>query len=150
VEVNKIFRHGQILKIIRNQSIRTQEELSQALARIGVQVTQVTLSRDIHKLGLVKGPQGYAEPAHATVQAGNDGAALKHVITEFVLDVHRAQNLVIIKTAPGNAAPIAYALDKELGRQNLGTIAGEDTVFAATADSKTARKLHEKLLDMLR
>ncbi len=148
--MNKVFRQGQILKIIRSQSVRTQEELSQALARIGVQVTQVTLSRDIHELGLVKGPQGYAEPVHATVAAGDDGAALKHVITEFVLDVRRAQNLVIIKTAPGNAAPIAYALDKELGGEILGTIAGEDTVFAATADPKKAREIREKLLSMLR
>ena len=60
--MTKAYRHGQILNLIRNQPIRTQEDMAQALQSIGIAVTQVTLSRDIRELGLVKGPQGYREP----------------------------------------------------------------------------------------
>ena len=60
--MTKSYRHGQILNLIRSQPIRAQEELAHALDRVGIEVTQVTLSRDIRELGLVKGPQGYREP----------------------------------------------------------------------------------------
>ena len=147
--MTKAYRQGQILNRIRSEQIRTQEELAQALHKVGIEVTQVTLSRDIRGLGLVKGPQGYQEPERAAVQAEETGN-LKRAVEEFVRDVKTAQNLVIIRTAAGNAQPVAVALDREAWPEIVGTLAGDDTVFAAAPDARQAVLAKEKLLAFLR
>ncbi len=147
--VKKTFRQGQLLNLIRSQPIHTQEALALALQKTGIEVTQVTLSRDLRDLGLVKGPQGYREPQQAAA-APEEAGGLKWVLEEFVRDIRTAQNLVIIRTAPGNAQPVAFALDRENWPEIVGTIAGDDTVFAAAVDPKQALKAKEKLLALLR
>ena len=136
--------------MIRGQSIRTQEELSAALEKVGIEVAQVTLSRDIRELGLVKGPQGYQEASQAAPAGEEPANTLKRVVEEFVREVKTAQNLVIIKTTRGTSAPVADALDRENWPEIVGTIAGEDTVFAATADARRAQQAKEKLLALIR
>jgi transcriptional regulator of arginine metabolism len=147
--MTKAYRHGQILNLIRSQPIRTQEDMAQALQGIGIAVTQVTLSRDIRELGLVKGPQGYREPSRAAAP-DNEAGTLKRTLEEFVRDVKTAQNLVIIRTAAGNAQPVGAAIDRQAWPEIIGTIAGDDTVFAATPDPRAASKAKEKLLALLR
>ncbi len=147
--MTKAYRHGQILNLIRSQSIRTQEDMAQALQRIGITVTQVTLSRDIRELGLVKGQQGYREPDHASTPT-NEANNLKRTLEEFVRDIRTAQNLVIIRTAAGNAQPVGAALDRQAWPEILGTVAGDDTVFAAAHDARSAARAKEKLLALLR
>jgi len=147
--VTKAYRHGQILNLIRSQPIRTQEEMAGALERLGIEVTQVTLSRDLRELGLVKGPQGYREPDRAALST-EEPDSLKRTLEEFVRDVKTAQNLVIIRTAAGNAQPVAAALDRQAWPEILGTVAGDDTVFAATPDPQQAVRAKEKLLALLR
>lgn len=147
--MTKPYRHGQILNLIRSQPIRTQEELASALHRVGIEVTQVTLSRDIRELGLVKGPQGYREPERVAVPP-EETSNLKRALEEFVRDVKTAQNIVILRTASGNAAPVAYALDRVGWPEIVGTVAGEDTVFAAAPDARQAVRAKEKLLALLR
>ncbi len=146
--MKKTFRQGQILNLIRGQTIRTQEELAGALNKIGIDVTQVTLSRDIRDLGLVKGPQGYRE-SHAELAPAEVGT-FQWTLEEFVRDVKTAHNMVVIKTAPGNAQTVAVALDREGWPEIVGTLAGDDTVFAATPDPKQALKIRAKLLGLAR
>jgi transcriptional regulator of arginine metabolism len=148
--VTKTYRQAQILKLIRAQSIRTQEELSAALAKSGIEVTQVTLSRDIRELGLVKGAKGYREPAESATPAGGRATVLKRAVEEYMREVKTAENLVIIKTMRGTAAPMADALDHEGWPEIAGTIAGEDTIFAAAVNARLALKVKEKLLALLR
>jgi transcriptional regulator of arginine metabolism len=148
--MTKAYRHGQILNLIRSQPIRTQDEMAQALGRVGVEVTQVTLSRDIRELGLLKGPRGYREPERVAKQPEAESGVLNWVLKEFVRDVTTAQNMVIIKTASGNAQPVAEAVDREAWPEIVGTIAGENTVFAATPDARQALRAKEKLMALLR
>lgn len=148
--MTKTYRQAQILKLIRAESIRTQEELSLALQKIGIAVTQVTLSRDVRELGLVKTPSGYQEPRQAAASGPEEPDTLTRVVQEFVREVQVAQNLVVIKTASGNAPPVAVALDKEAWPEVVGTVAGEDTVFAVAPDAKRAQQAKEKLLALLR
>jgi transcriptional regulator of arginine metabolism len=148
--VTKTYRQAQILRLIRAQSIRTQEELSAALSKIGIEVTQVTLSRDVHHLGLVKGPNGYQEPGGPAAASKESVTPLKRAVVEYLREIKTAQNLVIIRTVRGTAAPLADALDQERWPEIAGTIAGEDTVFAAANDSRQALKAKEKLLALLR
>ena len=148
--MKKTFRQGQILNLIRNQRIHTQEEFSLALKKLGMDVTQVTLSRDMRELGLVKTPQGYQEAQQAAAAGERQAGALARVIEELVRDVQAAQNIVIIRTDPGNAQPVAFALDNAAWPEIAGTIAGDDTVLAVASDSKQALKAKEKLLALLR
>ncbi|MBI4465587.1 MAG: ArgR family transcriptional regulator [Acidobacteria bacterium] len=148
--MKKTYRQGQILNLIRKQAIHTQEELAQALQKVGIEVTQVTLSRDIRELGLVKAQQGYREPEQGVVAGPEETGTLRWAVQEFVRDVRVAQNIVVIRTDLGSAQPVAVALDREAWPEIVGTVAGDDTVFAATPDARQAQKAKEKLLTLLR
>ena len=147
--MTKTYRQAQILKLIRSQPIRTQEDLSAALGKVGIDVTQVTLSRDMRELGLVKGSQGYQETAQAAPAAPESANALKWAAAEYIKEIRTAQNLVIIRTVRGTAAPVADALDQKNWPEVVGTIAGEDTVFVAAIDTRRALRVKEKLLALL-
>lgn len=143
--MSKSYRHGQILKLVRSTHISTQEELAQLLKKQGIQTTQVTLSRDIRELRLVKTPEGYAE------MSDEDAGPQFHILaSEFLLDVRAAQNLVVLKTAPGHANSVAVALDGEEWPEIVGTIAGDDTILIIAPDSSTAARICKKLLALLK
>ena len=142
--MTKSYRQGQILKLIRSKGISTQEELSQELKSQGIAATQVTLSRDIRDLRLVKTREGYQEMAEE-----EKGPAFPLLAAEFVLDVRTAQNLVVLKTAPGHANSVAVALDQEEWPEVVGTIAGDDTMLIIAPDRETAEVIQEKLMGIL-
>lgn len=142
--MNKSFRHGQILKIIRGSPIYTQDELARELSRLGIQTTQVTLSRDMRELGLIKTPDGYRQlPTEAA------GPALRDVANEYLLDVRVAQNLVVLRTSPGNASPLAVAVDRQQLPEVVGTVAGDDTVLVVTPDAQAADRLRNQMLGLM-
>jgi transcriptional regulator of arginine metabolism len=143
--MNKSYRQGQILKLVRDRQLHTQDELAKALGTIGIDATQVTLSRDIRELGLLKTTQGYTR-APKVEPAGPD---VPTVIGEFLLDVRAAQNLLVLKTPPGAASAVAEALDRADWREVVGTIAGDDTVLIVAPDVGTAQSLRDKLLKFL-
>lgn len=143
--MSKGFRQAQIQKLIRSKAVHTQEELAAELAALGVETTQVTLSRDIRELGIVKTPEGYRE-RNSLQAAEQPRENLGRVLQEFLRDVEVAQNLVVLKTHPGSANAVALALDAEDRREIVGTVAGDDTIFAATPSAAAAKKLRKKLL----
>jgi transcriptional regulator of arginine metabolism len=143
--MNKTYRHGQILRLIRNHRISTQEQLAQELASVGVNATQVTLSRDIRELGLVKTPEGYRQ-----VEAGAYGPGIDTIAAEFLWDAIAAQNLVVLKTSPGHASSLATALDQEDWTEVVGTIAGDDTVLVITKDAASATSVQDRLREFLK
>jgi transcriptional regulator of arginine metabolism len=142
--MNKSFRQGQILKVIRNKEIYTQEELGRELSQVGIQTTQVTLSRDIRDLGLVKTVEGYRQ-----LQSETGGPEFATVVNEYLLDIRVAQNLVVLRTSPGNANSLAIALDREELEEVVGTIAGDDTVLVIATDNKTAASFRERMLQLI-
>jgi transcriptional regulator of arginine metabolism len=141
--MNKSYRQGQILKLVGSRSLRTQDEVARALRTVGVRATQVTLSRDIRDLGLVKTAEGYTRPAEAAVPTGPD---LATVLREFLLDVRAAQNLLVLITPPAHASSVAEALDRAAWPEITGTIAGDNTVLVIAPTAKKASLLREKLL----
>lgn len=142
--MNKSFRQGQIRNIVREQQIYTQDELARQLVQHGIQTTQVTLSRDIREMGLVKTADGYR-----SLTAENTGPQLSDVVDEYMQDVRVAQNLIVIRTSPGNANTLAVALDKEFLNEVVGTVAGDDTIFVVTPDNAAAAQLRQKLLQLI-
>lgn len=156
--MNKHYRQEQILKLVRSQAVHTQEELAEKLRRLGIRSTQVTLSRDIHELGLAKTPEGYKELSPPAAADGAPGPAnarpaeprhLKRIAGETLRDVRQAQHLLVLRTDPGNAQPLALALDQENWPEVVGTIAGDDTVFVACASQRTATVARAKLLQLI-
>jgi len=143
--VQKTFRQGQILKLIQTKELHTQEEVANELKNsFGIAASQVTVSRDIQELGLVKTPQGYRQ-----MQKERPGPDLPTVVSEFLQDVRVAQNLVVLKTSSGNANALAVALDKDNWAEIVGTIAGDDTILVIAPDHATAEKIREKLLAIM-
>jgi transcriptional regulator of arginine metabolism len=143
--MNKSFRQGQILKLIRNKRILTQEDLARELkSSHGIDTTQVTLSRDIRDLGLLKTPEGYRQ-----VDAAPPAPDVESIAAELLQDVRVAQNLIVLRTSPGNANALAVALDKADWPEIVGTIAGDDTVLIVAPDAGTADRLRRKLLGLV-
>jgi len=142
--MTKTYRQGQILKLIRGKRITTQDELAEELKNQGIAATQVTLSRDIRDLRLVKTREGYQE-----MVAEEIGPAFSILAGEFLHDVLRAQNMVVLKTSPGHANSVAVALDAEKWPEVVGTIAGDDTILVITPDNPTAEAVQEKLINLL-
>jgi transcriptional regulator of arginine metabolism len=143
--VNKSYRQGQILKLIRSSHPHTQEDLAKALRAIGIPATQVTLSRDIRELGLVKTSDGYTQ---GVPESG--GLDVITLAREFVQDIRVAQNLLVLKTPAGHANSVAVALDNADWPEVTGTIAGDDTVLVVAPDAKTAEALRDRFLEVLK
>jgi transcriptional regulator of arginine metabolism len=141
-------RHKAILELVRSGEIASQEDLMRGLKGRNIAVSQSTLSRDIQELRLAKAGGIYtlvdAEPA---IQH-SEGASAR-IIREFTIDIEVAQNLVVIKTGPGNASTVSQALDETGWPECVGSIAGENTVFAVARSGKDAKKLEARLRNLL-
>lgn len=140
-------RRAEILKLVRERTVRSQEELQQLLRRRGFTVAQPSLSRDLKDLGLARTPTGYAAPASPSlfVPAARREGALDRALAHSVLSVEAAGTLVVVKTPPGEAHPVARALDESSVSGVVGTIAGDDTVFVAAPSPAAALRVERRL-----
>lgn len=145
-------RREEILRIVREQAVHSQDELLAALRKHGFTVTQPTLSRDLRELGLIKTPAGYVSPETlAPVAAFAPRESREHrfeqLVRSAVLSAEAAMNLVVIKTPVAEAQPLASAIDAAPIEDMLGTIGGDDTIFIAfrtpAAAENFARRVHE-------
>ena len=145
--MNKQPRHYKLQRLVREKTIHTQEKIAAELARIGIETTQVTLSRDLRELAIVKTPEGYKE-RNAVDKVTLPTITLAHVLHEFLEEIRVAQNFVVIKTNPGSANAVALALDSVDFPEIVGTVAGDDTIFVAVANSDSAQLLERKLANL--
>ena len=148
-------RRELILELIGSREIHSQEELSELLAKRGISATQPTLSRDIRELGLAKTPVGYVTPAERTLAFPTSFVPretlenrLANAIRDYASLIEAAGNLVILKTPPAGAQPLAHALDEAELDQVVGTIAGDDTIFLAVKTPRAAGALVKRLREM--
>ncbi len=137
-------RQREIVRLIESQPVRTHDDLAAALADRGIVASQGTLSRDLRELGVVKTAAGYAASVPDEVGTDRDGA-LASALSQFLVTIRIAQNLVILRTYPGGASALALSLDVASWPEIVGTIAGDDTIFVATHDNQTARRVREML-----
>ena len=147
-------RRDEILRIVRETPVHSQDELLAALRQHGFRVTQPTLSRDLRELGLVKTPNGYVSTESmvmAPVATFTPRASLEHrfeqLVQNTVISAEAAMNLVVIKTPVAAAQPLASALDATDVEDAMGTIGGDDTIFVAfrtpAAAAAFTRRVHE-------
>ncbi len=142
----KRLRQGQILKLIAGASVPNQDELRRRLSHLGVRVTQATLSRDLRELRFVKTAEGYR--SLAAVEEVKALPSLARALREFLLDLRPAQNLLVLKTPPGGAQPLAAAIDSEHWKEVAGTLAGDDTILIITP-TKTTREVIQQRMEKL-
>jgi transcriptional regulator of arginine metabolism len=145
-------RHTAIRELVAGSLISSQDELRRRLVKRGFEVTQATLSRDIHELHLYKGPNGYAVANGTAVAVEDEEDALPGIaelLRSFGLRVKQALNQLVLITTGGSAQPVALAIDSEDWPEVVGTIAGDDTVLIICPDQKRAAHLRERLEEMI-
>lgn len=144
MSAHKTFRHGQILRLVSDRRIASQEELRRGLAAQKLRVTQATLSRDLQELRLIKTQEGY-KSATALPEESASLPPLARALGEFLLDIRPAENLLVLKTPPSGAQPLAAAVDGAKFTEIAGTIAGDDTVLIITPSKKSRESLQKKI-----
>ena len=148
----KFQRQAKILDLIDRFEIETQEDLTAHLRALGYNTTQATISRDIKELRLIKTLS--SETGKYT--SSNAGAAdsfttrLRNIFRECVTDIDAAQNMVVIKTLPGLGQAAAMAIDAMRAPDVVGTLGGDDTVFAVMRDNDSAQKFCKQARDILK
>jgi transcriptional regulator of arginine metabolism len=148
----KSLRHNAICELVASSLVANQDELRRKLRRHGFAVTQATLSRDIHELGLSKGPNGYSLPkgeSANTTDEDNTPATVAEMIESFGLRARQAMNQVVVSTVIGGAQPLGAALDREGWTEVVGTLAGDDTVLIICPDVRRAGEVESRLRTML-
>lgn len=143
----KADRQEEILQIIENFEIDTQEELAARLREKGYKVTQATVSRDIKEMRLIKisGRQNtyrYARPGRHE-SAVND--RMIRLLSDSTLDIDYAGQMIVVKTLSGSANVAAEAIDNMNWPEVLGTIAGDNTIFIAVRSESDSSEIAARI-----
>ncbi len=140
-------RQAEILRIISENDVETQEQLLSALRERGMNSTQATISRDIKELHLIKELTGYGTYRYAVSERKtslNFAGRLRTILKEGVTSFDVAQNIVVVKTMPGLAPAAGAALDGMELPGIVGSLAGDDTVILIMRTNEIAADLcHE-------
>ena len=137
----KARRQSTIVDLIHRSPVRSQEQLRRRMRAAGFDGTTDTLSRDIRDLGLVKGGADGAYQAPPQPQrAPQNGQSLLHrAAGEYLTRVDQVQQLVVLRTGPGQAQLLGVAIDSAHLPEVVGTIAGDDTILVIARDARKAR-----------
>lgn len=141
---SKSARHEAIRRLLQAERIGTQEGLCRVLAREGFHVTQATLSRDLQRLGAVRVGGFYELPP------ASPAAARLREVGDLIVSFAENDHLVVLRTQPGAAPAVASAIDTARVGECLGTLAGDDTIFATPVRGVPVHKLSRKLRVLFR
>ncbi len=144
-------RQAEILRLIHQYEIDTQEELAEKLNERGYHVTQATVSRDIREMKLTKIAGEGGKIRYTLLQTREQDAAGRYVrvLKDAVASIDEAENILVIKTAPGMAMAAAAALDEMHWPEMVGCIAGDNTIFCAIRTREDAVRVMGRLQRML-
>ncbi len=147
----KTQRQHRIAKLLAEQAVTSQAQLVDLLAETGVVSTQATVSRDLEELGAIKvrvpgGATVYAIPELPTAQLAPEDH-LRRVLGEWLVEVARSGDLVLLRTPPGSAHVVASALDRSGQPHLIGTVAGDDTLLAIAVEGR-GKHLATRLADI--
>jgi len=150
MKTDKNSRQERILSLIRDNDISTQEDLTAKVNQAGFEATQATISRDIKELGIIKITLPNRATKYCVLDRTGDTAPgrLLAVFSNSIISVNQAMNIIVIKTLPGMASAAASALDSMHLEECVGTIAGDDTIFAACPGIEEAKALLITIQDM--
>jgi transcriptional regulator of arginine metabolism len=145
----KTQRHAAILRLVRTKSIHSQEQLRTLLQTEGIEVTQATLSRDLHELRLLKvteadGTVRYAPPPEGEVLH----PSLEQLLPALLVSVDGVGNQLVLRTPAGSANAVGSAIDAQEWKEVVGTIAGDDTILVIARSEKARRTLAARLQEL--
>jgi len=146
----KTQRHAAILKIVRRETVASQEQLRERLKTEGFDVTQATLSRDIRELGLAKvaSPDGGSHYASASDSGAAIRPHLEQLLPATLVSLEGVGALIVLKTPAGGAQALGLALDGAGWDEIIGTIAGDDTVLVITRSERACRTVMVRLKEL--
>ena len=149
----KAKRQQEILRIIEETDVETQDQLLTILRERGVQSTQATISRDIKELHLIKELTGYGTYKYAVSERKtslNFAGRLRTIFKEGVTSFDVAQNIVVLKTMPGLAQAAAAAIDGMEIADLVGSLGGDDTVILIMRTNEAAQEFCSEIHTMLK
>lgn len=151
--MTKARRQLTIQQIVRGKPVETQDDLVNELKNAGYDVTQATISRDIKELGLIKIPgdnnlSRYALPNEPIVRRNDE--RLKRLFKTSVTGVDYSENLIVIKTLPGEAMGVASAVDNANWPEIIGTIGGDDNILIIVKPKKATVTVVKKFNDLVK
>lgn len=146
-------RQQEILHIIEERDVETQDQLLLELRDRGVHSTQATISRDIKELHLIKELTGYGTYKYAVSDRKvslNFAGRLRTIFKEGVTSFDRAQNIVVLKTMPGLASAACAAIDGMEISDMVGSLAGDDTALLIMRTNEAAEEFCSEIHKMLK
>jgi transcriptional regulator of arginine metabolism len=149
VRLTKTQRQHRVAKALETHSVANQAHLVELLAAEGVEATQATVSRDLEEIGAVKVRIAGGDTVYAVPELPKDRLVpeeqLRRVLADWVVEIARSGDLVVLRTPPGSAHVVASALDRAGLPGVLGTVAGDDTLLVVAAEKvggdRVARRL---------
>jgi transcriptional regulator of arginine metabolism len=145
----KARRQPVILELVEREAITSQEQLRAQLRARGIETTQATLSRDIRELGLVKrAADGAYRRAGSQSAAGDPEVTLRRAVEGYLRSLEVVDQLLVLKTDPGQAQPLAIAIDRANLPGIAGTIGGDDTILVICRSSNDASTFMQRLRAM--
>jgi transcriptional regulator of arginine metabolism len=135
-------RQHRISKLLEEHRVSNQSQLVELLASAGVTVNQATVSRDLEELGAIKVRMSGGEPVYAVPELPREQVApeehLRRVVGDWVVDIDRSGDLVVLRTPPGSAHVVGSAIDRNGMDDVVGTVAGDDTVLVVARAGRGA------------
>lgn len=145
---SKQARQTKIRELLQKVAIETHEMLAEVLLRQGIEVSQSTLSKDLRELGVVRVPSadgGFRYTLPDSASTLRDRRMLERELRDYLVNVDRACNLLVVRTLSGHAQSVCEAIDRIGWSESVGTIAGENTIFIATRSPDDAQALERRI-----
>jgi len=142
----KTQRQQAIARLIRRRVVTSQHEIASMLREKGLRATQATISRDLEELGAFKARLADGRVAYRLPDEPAGGSDhLRRMLIEFRSDISASGNLVVVKTPPGGAQPVARAIDTAGLADTIGTLAGDDTILIVCREGIAGRTVARRL-----
>jgi transcriptional regulator of arginine metabolism len=145
-------RQRVIRELVASRAIGSQRELVDALTEAGFEVTQATVSRDIAELGLLKAPRAdghaYVSPEAvvgngAPLRSGPD-ERLRRILADVPVTGGRSGLTLVLVGTPGTASVVAQAIDESTLQEQVGTLAGDNTLLVLFSDEPRLERWLER------
>ena len=133
-------RLNALRKILESGKSSTQEELRDMLEAKGHDVNQSTISRDLRKIGAIKGTDNKSRTVYRLSEMSSESNFVGQSIGDLILNITHNDSMIVIQTSPGSASLVARHLDINRPADILGTIAGDDTIFVAPSKEHSIKQ----------